>query len=85
MQLLVDATGRKPIPIGKEEATFTSVPSVLLDGQVLIVGLNRLGLRNRGNSILSLIYRISIGILGGIMLCDVAKSDGLYDVHMLET
>lgn len=25
MQLLVDATGRKPIPIGREEATFTYV------------------------------------------------------------
>jgi hypothetical protein len=42
----------------------------------LMIGLSRLGLRNLGNFILSLIYRILIGTLGGIMLCE-ATLDGL--------
>jgi hypothetical protein len=41
-----------------------------------MIGLSRLGLRNLGNFILSLIYRILIGTLGGIMLCE-ATLDGL--------
>lgn len=49
--------------------------SFLMD-EVLMIGLSRLGLRNLGNFILSLIYRILIGTLGGIMLCE-ATLDGL--------
>jgi hypothetical protein len=49
--------------------------SFLMDEE-LMIGLSRLGLRNLGNFILSLIYRILIGILGGIMLCE-ATLDGL--------
>jgi hypothetical protein len=49
--------------------------SFLMDEE-LMIGLSRLGLRNLGNFILSLIYRILIGTLGGIMLCE-ATLDGL--------